>query len=116
MDDIELIFLAPYGEMKEQGRSADRRMVCRWHREKGGWVDISQAPDGRIRISRYSEGFKPERMVTIEPEPGSPYAAIVLQAEGLIDYTLVMTLIESEAVADSTDAGAKDKASEGKVP
>ncbi len=117
MNDIELIFLAPQGTLKEQGILADGRVVCRRHQEQGGWVDVSQDADGRIRIQRYSENAKPERTVTLTPQAGNAYAMIVLQAAGLIDYTLIMTLIESEAVADEAkNEPPINKPSQGKAP
>ena len=117
IDDIELIFLAPSGTLQQQGLLADGRTVCRWHREKGGWVDVSESADGRLRIQRYSEGGNPERTVTLATGPGRAYSLIELQASSLINYTLIMTLIESEGVA----AAAKDEqdpnqTTEGKKP
>lgn len=117
MADIELIFLAPRGMLKAQGILADGRAACRWHQEKDGWIDVSEDPLRNIRIQRYSQGARLERTVTLTPKSGDAYAAIVLQASGLIDYTLIMTLVESETVIDTEGIEPPpNKISEGKAP
>lgn len=103
MEDIDLIFLAPAGAPESQGVLAGGRAVCRWHRENGGWVDVSDDADGRIRIQRYTQGGALKRSVTLTAAEGNAYASIHLQASGLIHYTLIMTLLESEAVAPQTE-------------
>ena len=102
MADIELIFLAPQGIPAGRGVLSDGRAVCRWHPEKGGWVDVSRDAKGQSRIERYTEGGRLKRAVTFAAGPGSPYSAIELQASDLISYSLTMTLIESEAVTEET--------------
>jgi hypothetical protein len=117
MNDIELIFLAPRGALQAQGNLADGHVACRWHLEKGGWIDVSEDMERNIRIQRYSQSSKLTRTVTLTPKSGNAYAAIVLQASGLIDYTLIMTLIESEAVADEAKSESPvNKPSSGKAP
>lgn len=102
MDDVKLIFLAPQGSPVLKGVLSDGRPVCRWHREKGGWIDVSRDKQGQSRIERYSENGRLERSVTLAAGRGNTYSAIALQASDLISYALTMTLIESEAVTEDT--------------
>lgn len=97
MDDIDLIFLAPQEALAQQGVLVTGERVCRRHKKQGGWIDVSEGRDGRIQIRRYSEGGSLQRDVNLNSNSANAYASIELQAE---NYTLVMTLIESEAVKD----------------
>lgn len=107
MADIELIFFAPPGTLAKKGVLTGGDQVCRWHNKQGGWVDVSQGHDGRIQIRRYSEGGPLKRSVRFVGNAANPYFAIELQASELVDYKLVMTLIESEAAED--EAPLKEK-------
>jgi len=100
MDDIDLIFLAPRGALTEKGIFATGETVCRRHKEPGGWIDVWQGHDGVIHICRYSEGGRLQRSVTLAGKLANPYSIIDLQASERVDYSLMMTLIESEAVRD----------------
>lgn len=99
MDDIELIFLAPQEALFQKGVLADGRRVCRRHKEQGGWMDVLQGSDGHIQITRYSEGGGLQRRVILDGKSPNTYSTIELQAT---QYTLVMTLIEAEAVKNDT--------------
>ncbi len=100
LDDIELIFLTPSGALAQRGVLAEGNRVCRWHEKPGGWIDVAQARERRIYIRRYSEGGALKRIVRLDATASNPYAAIELQASELVNYTLVMTLIESEPAKD----------------
>lgn len=100
MDDIDLIFLAPRGTLTEKGIFATGETVCRRHKELGGWIDVWQGHDGTIHICRYSEGGRLQRSVTLAGGLANPYSTINFQASERVDYSLMMTLIESEAVRD----------------
>jgi len=100
LDDIELIFLAPPGVLAQKGVLAEGNQVCRWHGKPGGWIDVAQARERRIYIRRYSEGGELKRSVRLDEKINNPYAAIELRAAELFNYTLVMTLIESEPAKD----------------
>lgn len=102
MDDIDLIFLAPRGTLTEKGIFATGETVCRRHKEPGGWIDVWQGHDGAVHISRYSEGGRLQRSVTLAGGSANPYSVIDLQASERVDYSLMMTLIESEAVRDES--------------
>ncbi len=97
MDDIGLIFLAPQETLVQQGVLAGGEKVCRRHKEQGGWIDVLADLDGRIQIRRYSEGGSLQRSVILDGNKAHAYSSIELQAT---KYTLMMTLIESEAVQD----------------
>jgi hypothetical protein len=99
MEDMALIFFAPAGEPVLRGVSAAGETVCRWRARPEGWVDVFQGRDGRIGIRRYSESGRLERTVTLAADAQSSYAAIELHASERVDYSLTMTLIESEAAA-----------------
>ena len=100
MDDIELIFLKPSGVVSEKGFLPTGEAVCRWHKDQGGWIDVSGGRDGRVQVRRYLEGGSLKRSVALAGGAVSPYRTIELQALEMINYTLIMTLIESEAVKD----------------
>jgi hypothetical protein len=100
MDDIALIFLKPSGAVMQKGVLAAGEAVCRRHKNQGGWIDVLQRRDGRIQVRRYSEGGSLKRSVTLAGGPFNPYSTIELHALELVNYTLMMTLIESEAVQD----------------
>ena len=102
MDDIDLIFLAPRGALTEKGIFATGETVCRRHKEPGGWIDVWQGHDGTIHICRYSEDGRLQRSVTLAGGLANPYSTIDLQASERVDYSLMMTLIESEAVRDES--------------
>ena len=98
MDDIGLIFLAPSGAQEQKGLLASGEAVCRWHKEQGGWVDVSEGRDGQIQIRRYSEGGRLKRSILLRARAVNAYSAIELQASEDSNYALVMTLIEVETI------------------
>jgi hypothetical protein len=100
MEDMKLIFFAPPGNPSQKGVLNAREAVCRWHKESGGWIDVAKSPDGRIRILLYSDGGRLKRSVSLSQPPGNPYSFVELEARELIEYKLVMTLIEAETVKD----------------
>lgn len=100
MDDIELIFLAPREAPAEKGVLAGGEIVCRY-KGPAGWIDVGTGRDGRIQIRRYSKRGGLLRSVTLAGG-ANPYSAIELHASGLVEYELIMTLIESEAVQNES--------------
>jgi len=100
MDDIELIFLTPVGLLTRKGVFTEGETVCRRHKEQGGWVDVLAGRDGHIQIRRYSEFGALQRTVKLDGNARNAYAVIELQAIDFVNYTLIMTLIESEVVGD----------------
>lgn len=96
MEDIGLIFLAPQEAPVQKGVLAGGDAVCRY-KGPAGWIDVGTGRDGRIRIRRYSKRGGLERSVTLAGG-ADPYSTIELHSSGLIEYELIMTLIESEAV------------------
>jgi hypothetical protein len=98
MNDIDLIFFAPKGALMQKGVLAQGNPVCRWHKERGGWIDVSKSRDGQIQIRRYAEDGGLKRSVLLDAKAASPYSGIELQASEMVNYTLLMTLIESETI------------------
>lgn len=99
MEDIELIFFAPQGDPVQKGVFSGGEPVCRWHSRLSGWIDASAGRDGSIVIRNYAENGGLRRSVQLDVA-AHPYAIIELHAFERIPYSLVMTLIESEAVHD----------------
>lgn len=97
ISDIDLIFLAPRETIAQKGVLTSGEGVCRRHREEGGWIDVMSDSNSRIHIRRYTEGGSLERNVILAGNADSAYASIELQTT---QYTLIMTLIESESVKD----------------
>ncbi len=100
MEDMKLIFIAPRGEPRQKGLLASGDAVCRWHKDSGGWIDILQSADGRVRILLYSDSGGLRRAVALTQAAGHPYAAVDLEARGMIEYKLAMKLIEVETIKD----------------
>lgn len=100
MSDLKLIFFAPRGKPRQKGIGAEGEAVCRWQEMTGGWIDVAQCRDGRVRILRYSGGGRLQRTAVLSLPPGNPYAAVLLDARGWVRYQLVMTLIEAETLRD----------------
>lgn len=100
MDDMELIFLEPAGVLAGKGVFAGGEVVCRRRQEHGGWVDVVAGHDGRIQIRRYSKCGALERTVRLNSNSRDAYKTIELQSAGLMSYSLMMNLIESEVVRD----------------
>ncbi len=97
INDIDLVFLVPQETIAQKGFLASGEVVCRRHGKEGRWIDVISDSDGRIHIRRYTKGGSLERNVILSGNTDSAYASIELQAT---QYTLVMTLIESELVKD----------------
>lgn len=100
MDDMELIFLEPAGELVEKGVFVSGDVVCRRRQEQGGWVDVVAGHDGRVQIRRYSECGALKRTVNMDGNSRDAYKTIELRSAGWLGYSLMMTLIESEMVRD----------------
>jgi hypothetical protein len=98
MNDIGLIFFAPGGALTRKGVLSPGDPVCRWHEEQGGWIDVSENRDGRIIIRRYAEEGALKRSVMLDAKAAQPYSHIKLQSSDMVNYTLIMTLIESEEI------------------
>lgn len=100
MEDMKLIFIAPRGEPRQKGVLASGEAVCRWHKDSGGWIDVLQNADGRVRILLYSDSGRLQRAVALIQTANHPYAAVDLDGLGVVEYKLTMRLIESETIKD----------------
>jgi hypothetical protein len=96
IDDIKLIFFAPQGKVKARGILADGARVCRYQEENGDWIDVSERQPEGIEIRKYSSFGNLQRQIKLMKTAGNPYQSIELQAKELLDYSLLMTLIEAE--------------------
>jgi hypothetical protein len=96
IDDIKLIFFAPAGKIEQKGNLPGGAVICRWHEENGGWIDVlSHQPKG-IEIKRYSSCGSLKRHVKFEKTDENIYQNIELHANELYSYSLFMTLIEAQ--------------------
>ena len=102
MDDMELIFLEPAGELVEKGVFVSGDVVCRRQKKQGEWVDVVAGHDGRIQIRRYSKCGALQRTVFLNGHSRDAYQTIELQSAGWMSYGLTMTLIESDVVRDKS--------------
>jgi hypothetical protein len=111
IDDIKLIFFAPAGKIEQKGNLPGGAVICRWHEENGGWIDVlSHQPKG-IEIKRYLSCGSLKRHVKFEKMDENIYQSIELQANELFNYSLMMTLIEAEP-AEGELHGEKSKGME----
>jgi hypothetical protein len=96
IEDIKLIFFAPDGKIHNKGNLPDGTTACRYHKENGDWIDVITDKSEGIAIKRYtSDGFL-KRQVKFNKTAGSIYQSIELQANETFNYSLLMTLIESQ--------------------
>jgi hypothetical protein len=97
--DIKLIFFTPQGKNHQRGVLPDGAAVCRWHEDDGSWIDVSSSQQEAMEIKQYSTGGGLKRHVKFSNETSENiYQNIELHAKELSDYSLLMTLIEAQAV------------------
>ncbi len=100
IEDIKLIFLAPEGKITTKGIISDGADICRWQTKNAEFVDVVARPQETFEINSYTTYGGWKRRVKIKHGAGNFYQHIELTAQDAFDYSLVMTLIESEG-ADS---------------
>ena len=98
IDDIMLIFFRPEGKLEKAGYLEDGSIVCRYQAQDGGQIDVITSRQGKTVIRRYTSHGALQRKITLRDAPVKPYEHIELQAGGLVDYSLIMNLIESQPV------------------
>lgn len=96
IDDIDLIFFAPQGVMQKRGKLADGSIVCRWHIPNGDWVDLIAAGPGTVEIKKYLSCGSLKRHVKIQEKSGNAYQIVELQANEMVSFALLMTLIDAK--------------------
>ncbi len=98
IEDTQLIFFAPEGEIHNEGYFADGSIVCRYLEENGDWIDIIKNTSADIEIRRYSSSGALKRQILFNKTAKNIYQQIELRAYETFDYSLLMTLIEAQPV------------------
>jgi hypothetical protein len=98
VEDIKLIFFAPEGKIQKKGNLPDGASACRYHEENGDWIDIIANKSEGTEIKRYSSAGILKRQIKFNKTAGNIYQSIELQANETFNYSLLMTLIESQPV------------------
>ena len=96
IDDIKLIFFPPQGVMPKKGNLSDGSTVCRWKEENGDFIDVIAGKPESSEIKKYSACGRLKRHIKIKQTAGNPYSIIELHGSEMVDYTLLMTLIEAQ--------------------
>jgi hypothetical protein len=98
IEDIKLIFLAPDGKLQNRGYLSDGSTACRYLEENGEWIDVIDNELAGIQIRRYSSSGALKRNILFNKTAKNIYQHIKLLANEAFDYSLLMTLIESQPV------------------
>jgi hypothetical protein len=96
IEDIKLIFFAPEGKFQVKGTLPDGATACRYKEENGDWIDVINDKSEGIVIKRYSSAGSLKRQIKFNKMAGNIYQSIELQANEAFNYSLLMTLIESQ--------------------
>ena len=108
IEDIKLISFAPEGKIQNKGLLSDGATVCRYLEESGDWIDVIAEKSDVAEIKRYSSDEILKRHVKFSNKVGNIYQGIELQGIGIVNYTLLMNLIDAHKV-ESVLAGRKSK-------
>jgi hypothetical protein len=98
IEDIKLIFFSPEGKIQKKGILSDGATACRYHEENGDWIDVITHKSEGTTIKRYSSIGILKRQIKFSKTSGNIYQSIELQANETFNYSLLMTLIESQPV------------------
>jgi hypothetical protein len=98
IEDIKLIFFAPDGKIQKKGHLPDGATACRYREENGDWIDVITDKSEGIAMKRYTSAGILKRHVIFHKTTANIYQSIELQANETFNYSLLMTLIESEPV------------------
>ena len=96
IEDIKLISFAPEGKIQTKGTLPDGSTVCRYNEQNGDWIDVIAARSDSPEINRYSSDESLKRHIKFNKPMGNIYQSIELQGSGMVNYTLLMTLIEAQ--------------------
>jgi hypothetical protein len=96
IDDIKLIFFAPAGKIEQKGNLPGGATACRWQEENGDFIDVIANKPETTEIKKYSACGSLKRHIKLTETAGNAYQSIELQGGGIINYTLLMTLIEAQ--------------------
>jgi hypothetical protein len=110
IDDIKLIFFTPQGLLKEKGSLPDGSVACRWQVQNGDFIDVIATTPESIEIKKYSECGSLKRHIKIRETSGNAYASIELQGNEIVNYRLLMTLLEARPAEGELMGKGKSKA------
>jgi len=98
IEDIKLIFFTPEGKIQKKGNLPDGAAICRYLEGNGDWIDVITDKSEGTAIKRYSSAGILKRQVKFNKTTGNIYQSIELQANEVLNYSLLMTLIEAQPV------------------
>jgi TusA-related sulfurtransferase len=96
IDDIKLIFFPPQGLLQQKGNLPDGSTACRWQAQNGDVIDVIASKPEITEIKKYSACGRLKRHIKLTQTAGNAYQSIELQGSGIVNYTLLMTLIEAQ--------------------
>lgn len=96
IDDIKLIFFPPQGLMQQKGNLPDGSIACRWQEANGDFIDVIANTPEITEIKKYSACGSLKRHIKLTRTLGNAYSSIQLRGSEMVDYTLLMTLIEAQ--------------------
>jgi hypothetical protein len=99
IDDITLIFFRPEGKLEQWGYLEDGSTVCRYQEKDGGRIDVIASGQGKTIVRRYTSRSVLQREITLVNAPANPYEHVELLSRGMVDYSLIMNLIQAQPVA-----------------
>ncbi len=94
INDIKLIFSPPEGNPQKAGFLPTDETICRWRDQNSAIIDVLQDGKDKVEIKRYSACGKLKRRIKFSGQAGNHYQNIELHARELVNYTLLMKLIE----------------------
>ncbi len=94
--DIRLIYFSPQGLLQKKGNLPGESTVCRWQEENANFIDVIAGKPEITEIKKYSKCGRLKRHIKLTQTTGNPYSIIELQGSEMVDYTLLMTLIEAQ--------------------
>ena len=98
IDDIRLIYFNPQGLLQKKGNLPNGSTICRWQEENGNSIDVIAGKPEITEIKKYSACGSMKRHIKLTQKAGNPYAIIELQGSEMVDYALLMTLLETQPV------------------
>jgi hypothetical protein len=109
IDDIKLIFFPPQGLLQQKGNLPDGSTACRWQAQNGDVIDVIASKPEITEIKKYSACGSLKRHIILKETAGNAYSIIELQGSGILNYTLLMTLIEAQPAEDELQVKEKLK-------
>ena len=116
IDDIRLIYFTPQGLIQKKGNLDDGSTACRWQDQNGDFIDVIAGKSQSTEIKRYSASGSLKRHIKLTQTAGNAYSSIELQGSGIVDYTLLMTLIDSQKAEGALPVKAKLKVKNNEKP